>query len=167
MRHIAQILILLTLCALITACGFRPMHSTASKAALADIKIELEGGDELVDEQAGFFVAQRLQDRIGTASAAKHILKITPDARRRQIGLTDQDVATRYDTSLVMKYELTDAANGKVLDKGRVESITTFGAPFDPYGVVSADNFSKQQAAKEVADRLLNTLATYYAKAGG
>jgi len=158
-------LILTTSAILLTACGFTPMHAGQSGAAFENLSVSLAGGEDLGDEQAGFYVMQRLRDRIEIAAAPQQTLDITMKAQRRSIGITDGDVASRYDTALSATYVLTDIKSGKVLEKGTVNSTTTFGAPFDPYGVVAADSSSKQQAAKEIADRMLNTLARYYANA--
>jgi LPS-assembly lipoprotein len=147
----------------LTACGFTPMHAGASGSAIKDISVNLLGGEDLGDEQAGFFVAQRLRDRIGVTDKPRYRLDITPTAQRSAIGITDRDVASRYDTRLTLSYRLTDMKSGKLLDNGSVKSVTTFGAPTDSYGVVAADISSKQQAAKEVADRLINILAAHYA----
>lgn len=159
MKYILTLLLALTL----TACGFTPMHAGKSGASLQNIEVQLQGGEDLGDEQAGFFVVQRIKDRIGEAATPQYTLRLEPSARRRGIGITDRDVAARFDTILSMEYQLIDTKTGDVLDKGDVSSSTTFGAPNDPYGVVAADNNSKQQAASEVADRLLNTLAAYFA----
>ncbi len=148
---------------LLTGCGFTPMHSTGGGTMFDKVTVDLAGGKDLGDDQTGFFVMQRIRDRIGNNTAAPHKLVLRPDVRRRRIGITDQDVASRYDTTLYMNYELLDKKTGKILDRGRVQSITTFGAPIDSYGVVAADTGSKEQVAKEIADRLLNTLARYYA----
>ena len=159
-----RLFLILVSAAFLTACGFTPMHSEAGGGgAFNKVSIDLVDGKDLGDDQAGFYVMQRMRDRIGTNDAAPHKLVLRPDVRRRRIGVTDQDVASRYDTSLLVNYVLSDKKTGKVLDAGRISSVTTFGAPLDSYGVVASDISSKQQAAKEISDRLLNTLARYYA----
>ena len=106
---------------------------------------------------------QRLRDRIGENSG-KHILDLTPRLSRQRLGLSADDVASRYDADLEISYKLLDANSGKILDRGTVKGTTTFGAPIDPYGLVSAENNARQQISKEVADRLLVKLAGYYSE---
>ncbi|WP_084169055.1 LPS assembly lipoprotein LptE [Hellea balneolensis] len=150
---------------LLTACGFTPMHGSslgANAAKFEDISIQINDGRDAGDKEAGFLVMQRLRDRIGE-NTGKHILELTPKLRRQRLGISADDVASRYDSILEVNYKLMDAKTGRILNKGKVKGTSTFGAPVDPYGIVAADNNAKQQTAKEVADRLLVKLAGYYA----
>ena len=151
---------------LLTACGFTPMHGTGvagNAEQFQDISIEIDDGRDAGDKEAGFYVMQRLRDRIGE-NTGKHVLQLTPKLRRQRLGISADDVASRYDSILEVDYKLLDAKSGKILDKGRVKGTSTFGAPIDPYGIVASDNNAKQQISKEVADRLLVKLAGYYAE---
>ncbi len=151
---------------LLTACGFTPMHGGAisgNTTKFEDVSIQINDGRDAGDKEAGFLVMQRLRDRIGE-NTGKHVLELTPKIRRQRLGISADDVASRYDSILEISYKLLDAKSGEILDKGRVKGTSTFGAPIDPYGIVAADNNAKQQTAKEVADRLLVKLAGYYAE---
>ena len=150
---------------LLTACGFTPLHGagvSGSAAKFEDISIQINEGRDAGDKEAGFLVMQRLRDRIGE-NTGKHILELTPRLRRQRLGISADDVASRYDSILDMDYKLLDAKSGKILERGKVKGTSTFGAPIDPYGIAAADSNARQQTAKEVADRLLVKLASYYA----
>lgn len=151
--------------ALLSGCGFSPMHgTTGANAPLANIKVQMEKSSDVVDNQAGFFVSQRLSDRIGTQSdAAPYTLQIKPRYSRRRLGLTSADVASRYDISVGASWELLDSKTGKRLDRGYSNSTVTFSAPEGPYGVITADNVGVEQSAKETADKLVIQLARYFA----
>ena len=160
----------LTLSALtLSGCGFTPVHqSTANGTALQDIVISVEKGDDVTKNQAGFLLTQRLRDRMGDGGTApKYRLEITPDYTRRRLGITDQDVASRYDISVKAKYRLLDAKTGDQLNRGDVTSISTFGATSGPYGVITADNVGVEQASQETADKLIRELARYFARQNG
>ena len=148
----------------LTGCGFTPLHgATGAAAPLANVNIELEKGSSVVDNQAGFFVTQRLKDRIGTQSdTAPYTLQITPAYNRQRFGLTDADVASRYDITVRANWVLLDSKSGNKLDRGRTSSTVTFGAPEGPFGVITADNVGVEQAAKETADKLVIALAKYF-----
>ena len=151
---------------LLTACGFTPLHGASLSGGadkFEDISIQINDGKDAGDKEAGFLVLQRLRDRIGEKSGA-HILELTPSLRRQRLGISADDVASRYDSIISVSYKLIDAKTGKILDRGSVRGVSTFGAPIDPYGIVAAENNAEQQTAKEVADRLLVKLAGYYAK---
>jgi len=155
----------LLISALLAGCGFSPMHATTGATApLANMKVQMEKGSDVVDNQAGFFVAQRLRDRIGVQSeAAPYTLKIKPRYNRRRLGLTSGDVASRYDVTVTATWELLDTKTGKSLKRGRSLSIVTFGAPEGPYGVITADNVGVEQSAKETADKVIIQMARYFA----
>ena len=161
-----KIFLAATAVTLLSACGFTPMHSPglgANAAKFEDVSIQINDGRDAGDKEAGFLVMQRLRDRIGE-NTGKHILELTPKLRRQRLGISADDVASRYDSILEVNYKLLDAKSGKILERGKVKGTSTFGAPIDPYGIVAADNNAKQQTAKEVADRLLVKLAGYYAE---
>jgi len=150
---------------LLTACGFTPLHGgglVAGASGFQDISIQIDNGRDAGDKESGFYVMQRLRDRIGE-NTGKHVLQLSPRLRRARIGISADDVASRYDSILEINYKLLDAKSGKILDRGKVKGTSTFGAPIDPYGIVASDNNAKQQVSKEVADRLLVKLASYYA----
>ena len=151
---------------LLSACGFTPMHGASGAAApLANIDVQMIKGSSVVDNQAGFFVTQRLRDRIGTRNeTAPYTLEITPTYRRRRLGLTNADVASRYDISVTASWVLLDSKTGDTLEKGRSVSTVTFGAPAGPYGVITADNVGVEQSSKETADKLVIQLAQYFAR---
>ena len=105
---------------------------------------------------------QRLRDRIGENNG-EHVLTLNPILRRSGFGINSIDVASRYDSNVTVRYTLTDKKSGKVLTKGSVTAVSTFGAPLDPYGLIAADKNATQQTTKEAADRILVKLASYYA----
>lgn len=159
----------LLLSVILAGCGFSPLHSTTgANAPLANLNIEMNKGPNVVDNQAGFFMVQRLRDRVGTESdIAPYTLQITPNYRRRRFGLTDGDVASRYDITVTANWVLLNAANGKTLKKGRTLSTVTFGAPAGPFGVITADSVGVEQSAKETADKVVIEIARYFASEKG
>lgn len=146
---------------LLSSCGFTPMHgTTATSTPMANVNIDLKKGSDVIDNQAGFFVLQRLRDRIGTQSDdMPYTLEVTPTYRRSRFGLTDADIASRYDITVSTRWKLIDTKTGKAVDKGVASSTSTFGASEGPYGVITADNVGVEQAAKETADKLILQLA--------
>jgi len=136
-------LIALTLSSLgLSACGFSPVHapsSFAQKAAFQDIAIEAVESGRPSDDQSAFFLTQRLRDRLG-ANGSKHILRITPRLSQRRLGVSGEDVASRYDFVLTTRYELLDSKSG------------------------ASETNATQTIAKDAADRLMLKLARYYTK---
>lgn len=163
-----KFLISLTLLAaplVISACGFSPMHAKMGATDATNLKaisVVLQETPDVTNNQAGFFVVQNLRDRIGSSKTAKYMLRVTPAYSTRRLGITGNDVASRYDVTLRSSYQLLDIKTGDVLDTGNVQAVTTFGAPVGPFGIVTADDVGTRQAAKEVSDRLIVDLARYF-----
>jgi len=158
-------LILSSAALMLSACGFKPLHATSQTGVnLSDVEVVLANVQDVQDREAGYYMQQRLLDRVGTQDSAKHVVTITPAVSRRSIGTTVNDVASRYDITLQASYELRERQSGKVLDNGVVTAVSTFGAPDDSFGLIAADTNGTQQGAKELADRLLLKLSTYYSQ---
>jgi len=145
----------------LSGCGFTPMHQvTGERGALTGVVVQLEKGKDVADNQAGFFLTQRLRDRVGAADeASPYTLKLVPSYRRARLGLTDGDVASRYDVTVSARWTLTEAKTGKVLDSGSTSTVSTFGAPSGAFGVITADNVGIEQAAQQTADKLIIEMA--------
>ena len=160
--------LILTLAAItLSACGFTPMHAPQlgdDGRAFENIKIQMLGSEDIANSEGAFWVEQALYDRLGK-NGEKHILTVKPVFARLGLGISAQDVATRYDMAILMDYKLKDAKTGKELTRGRIRSTSTFGAPRDPYGRAASEKSATKTIAKEATDRLLVRLAAYYANA--
>lgn len=151
----------------LSACGFTPMHSPQALSVdgtspLSMISIDMQNGRDTNDREIGFYVLQRLRDRVGTQDG-KYVLTVTPAWRRGRLGISANDVASRYDGTASATYQLTDKKTGNVLNRGRVTAVSTFAASTDPYGVIAANDSAMQTTASEAADRLIIKLAEYFA----
>ncbi len=163
-------ILFLSMAAGLSACGFKPMYdpalgsSGASVSAFHNIRVELDDQLDLTNRDGAFHVQQALIDRIGTQGQSQ-VLTIRPRFLRAGYGVSSRDVASRYNMNVSVQYTLMDAASGKVLTSGTVSSSTTFGAPTDPYGRISAEQDATQNVARAAADRILIRLGRYYAEA--
>ena len=166
-RHMMRTLVIAA-AFLVSACGFRPLHTAVNSAGvaapLANIALETTASDDSDDKRAAFLVRQSLESRLSdTAPEPRYRLRLTPAVSRSGLGVGRNDVASRFDYNMFVRYKLTDAASGEELTDGRVYAVATFGAPRDPYGRISAEVSAAEQAAEQAADRILLDLATYFA----
>lgn len=146
---------------LLSGCGFKPMHAPASFGAksydYANIAVATTN-----EEKIDFLLKQSLRDRFGENHNTDYILNISPKLSRRSLGISDDDVASRYDLAMTASFELYDTKTKKTVYKDSVRAVSTFGAPRDPYGTVSAQNNATEQVAAETADRIIIRLARYF-----
>ena len=146
---------------ILAACGFKPMHAPATFGGktydYSNIAVATTA-----EEKIDFLLKQSLRDRMGENTNTNYILNISPKLSRRTLGISDDDVASRYDLAMTAKFELVDRKSNDVVYKDSVRAISTFGAPRDPYGTVSAENNATEQVASETADRIIIRLARYF-----
>lgn len=151
----------------LSACGFTPMHAPqlgTDGAAFKNIQIDVVEAADIANQEGTFWIQQALRDRLGD-NGEKHVLEVKPKFSRRGLGISSQDVATRYDMIVTINYKLMDSATGDVLDKGKLSATSSFGAPRDPYGRSVSEQTAMQNVSKDAVDRLVVRLAAYYAKA--
>lgn len=157
MRFIVFTLFALTL----AACGFKPMHApnSFSGTGYGFDKISVSTSSE---QKADFLLKQALRDRFGDNQDTAYELKIKPKVTRGGLGIGADDVASRYDMRMSASFELVERESGKTVHKGSVGAVSTFAAPRDPYGTISAENNATEQVAREAADRIIVKLAGYF-----
>jgi LPS-assembly lipoprotein len=145
----------------LTACGFKPMHAPETFGGksynYSDIAVATTS-----EEKIDFLLKQSLRDRFGENVDTDYVLNISPKLSRRGLGIGDDDVASRYDLSMTANFELVERKSGDVVFKDRVRAVSTYAAPRDPYGAVSAQNNATEQVASETADRIIIRLAGYF-----
>lgn len=149
-----------------TGCGFAPLHMRAQGlqggGMYNNLDIELLAPANLSDKRAGFLLRQYIVQRTGeTSEPARFRVRLKVRAWQRRLGLSGEDVSSRYDINMQADYELIESQTDTVLNKGRVQSTTSFGAPTDPYGLEAAESHALEIIAADVADRVLARLAAY------
>lgn len=146
---------------LLSACGFKPMHAPTAFGAkgfnYSNIAVVTT-----TEEKIDFLLKQSLRDRMGENTNTAYVLNISPKLSRRTLGISDDDVASRYDLIMNVKFELVDSKTNKTVYKDTARATSTFAAPRDPYGTVSAQNNATEQVASETADRIIIRLAGYF-----
>ena len=153
---------------LVSACGFTPLHQSQSSLvgqSYAQVRIESLEGENPDDKEAGYHIKQSLIDRIGQGNG-EIVLEIQPRLRQRRLGVTGDDIASRFTITLTADYKLIESKTGDILDRGRLQSVTSFGAPADPFGRISAEENAAERIAGEIADDLVIVLSKYYAANG-
>jgi len=160
--HRVSIFFIAAAALLLSSCGFKPMHAPGAFGAASYDYSEISVVS-LENEKIDFLLKQALRDRIGDNYNTKYILQVEPDLKRKVLGIGSDDVASRYDLTMKAKIILLDAKTGEELFKDKVTAISTFAAPRDPYGTVSAQNNATELVAVEAADRTLARLARYFA----
>ena len=166
-------------CLLSLACGFKPLHAPyvfeGQNSFFKSIHLapaHLQSGALLVNDKANFHLVQYLRSRMGYEKNTDiqknqqrpYLLTTSSVLRRTGLGVSSDDIASRYDLTITTKFELTQHATGKSLYKSQVQSVATFGAPRDVYGTAQSQIEASKRVARENADRIIIKLAAYLRK---
>ena len=145
---------------LLSACGFTPLHGTAAgQQTFNQIGVTVGDGQDENDRAAGFLLRQRLADRLDAPAEPRYLLDVEPRVRQIGLGLTGQDRASRFDSSMEARWELRDAATGELVEKGRTRGTATFSADRDPYRLLSTNEAAVQRVSAQIADDILASVA--------
>lgn len=143
-----------------TGCGFTPLHAdyaqkggSLSQVAVIIDDVQSQGAR---DDRLEFLLTQAMRDRLAAPRGnAAYVLELSPKLSRQGIGVRQDDVATRVDLVLDVKYVLRHSATGDEIDSGTVRTISTYSAPNNPYAVTTALEDAEERVARDAADRLV------------
>ena len=147
----------------LSGCGFTPLYANQGVVqGLENVQVVL--GEHSRD---GFLVVEQLNDQLGrhhTDGALKLGLKVY--SRRVPRGVRVNNIANRYELTMTVVYELSDAATTHVLTHDQFEVSATYDSADQPYAGVAAEQDGEQRAAGLAADQLRLRLARFFAQHG-
>ncbi len=166
-RNLAPAAIALAL----SACGFQPLYgvgnggnvATAPGARLASIYVEP------IAERVGYQLRNELVDlfRAQTQSeGAAYRLKLVLRERKGGEALQNDASITRYNYTLIARYELTPAGATTPVRTGEVSALSAFNVATSPFATVIAERDASDRAANDIAERLRTELAVYFRDVG-
>ena len=144
----------------LTGCGFTPMYAqSGTGGALDDVSVQLSE-----HSRGGFLLQQRLNDAFGRHDDhGSWTLMVDPSSRRTPRGLRVNNVASRYEITMTVNFELRDAATGKVALKDQVQAMATYDSADQPYAGLAAEQDGEARVAAQAADLLRLRLLRYFA----
>jgi LPS-assembly lipoprotein len=159
------ILAALAAAALATAgCGFAPIYATAGAdfAPLRDVRVQTRG-----EQRIDYIFEQAMADKLGAYSpSSAYRLEAILSETRQGFGIRVDDVATRYESTVVASYRLVRASDGAILFQGQRAGVASYDVSDDPYSELSAEQRSLERAVEVVAEKVRLDLTLYFADAG-
>ena len=146
---------------LLAGCGFTPLYGDAGVAPnLSAIQVIAPEG------RAGELIRESLDDALasGRGAPALYRMDLTLGETRIPRGLRIDNVATRYEMTLVANYTLTELATNAVVKTGVAKSTVTYDSADQPYASIAAQQDSQERAAAEAARRIQLELAAWFAQ---
>jgi LPS-assembly lipoprotein len=160
---------------LLSGCGFRPLYAVpdtpggSMQATLRSIYVEP------VPERLGYQLRNRMIDVLdgrGQPGGARYALKLTLTTKSEAIGVQSQTTSggitqtaiTRYNDTLTVNYELSDARSGTVVTKGVETGLSAYNVLNSPYATLAVQQDADRRAAEDIADRIRIALAVWFAQ---
>ncbi|HVV65367.1 MAG TPA: LPS assembly lipoprotein LptE [Rhizomicrobium sp.] len=159
-------LLALCLAPLLAACGFHPLYGsgpttegTADKLAAIYVEpIPARLGYELRNQLIDLF------DASARPSQGAYRLRVTLGQKSQGIAVQNDAAITRYNDTLNVRYELTDA-KGAVLTQGIETGLSAYNVVASPYATLIAQQDADTRAAEDIAYRIRTDLAVYFERA--
>lgn len=155
----------------LAACGFRPLYgrygaNPGAQQIFASIYVR-----PIAAERTGYQLRNSLIDLLqASASPTNAIYQLNVDLEETRQGVTVQPNAsvTRYNYTLVARYELIDAKNGKVVTKGMQSTLSAYNvlppSSTSSYSTLTGRQDAQKRAATDIAYRIRLDLGVYFAQ---
>jgi LPS-assembly lipoprotein len=138
----------------LTACGFTPAF--APEGAANDLTRSIFVEDP--NEKRGFDLVQRLEERLGRPQNAKYRLAYVIRTDSQGVGITPDNVTTRFNLTGSVDWTLSDTATGARLTGGRVQNFTSYAATGATVAGLAAQEDAMLRLMRILADQIVARL---------
>lgn len=148
-------LFLLGLAAL-AGCGYQPVYAPGSVAR--DLR-----GAVLVDppsDPVGFVLVNELERRFGEPQSVRYRLTASIAMAEDAIGITADQIITRYRLRGRVDYAVVDPATGERLTSGQAQSFTSYSATSTTVATRSAKQDAEERLMIILADQIVTRLTS-------
>lgn len=133
--------------AVLTGCGFQPVHGAGADTVSGTVAIE-----EAVDPET-FAFRERMRRRIGHAgSEARYALEYRLEMEEEPVAINTASDVTRYQVEAVARWRLIGLAAGDVVSGGSVKTNGGYDATAAPFATRTAQRTEREELAKELAE---------------
>lgn len=151
---------------LLAGCGLQPMYAGGGNGAVAQ---GLAGVDvSSIEGKAGWLVRNALVDRLGAAGggAARYRLDVRLDDQLEGLALLSDDTISRERRTLRARYQLVDLSSGEIVYDATAGSDAGIDVVSSEYAVIAAEQTALENLSRDVADRIVTSLAVHLRKSG-
>lgn len=148
---------LLAACALLSACGLRPLYGGGAAGPVASVLRGIEVAP--IEGQSGWLVANALRDRLAASGPARYRLVVVLDDGIAGLGVRRNDTVTRERRTLRARYQLIDAATDKMVLDATAGSDVGLDVVGSEYATIAAEQSALERLAGIVADEIVARIA--------
>jgi LPS-assembly lipoprotein len=145
----------------VSACGFTPLYATTGlSSGLSAIDVIAPEG------RTGYLLREELDDALARDPRlpTRWRLDLKVSERLRGRGLRIDNVASRYELTLVADYSLVEVATGVVAHRGQALSEVTYDSADQPYTAIATQQDADHRAAAEAARKIQLDLAVWLSR---
>jgi len=155
MKRFAALLLPLML----SACGLQPLYAGGGNGAVAQGMAAIDVSP--IEGHAGWLMRNVLNDRLrtGAGAAARYRLDVRLDDKLEGLGLLSDDTIGRERRTLRARYQLVDLANGNIVLDATAGSDAGIDVVSSEYATIAAENTALENLSKDVADRIVTSVA--------
>lgn len=154
-------LIPLSLCFLLTACGFRPLYTPQCGRGNIAYPIKIA----TISNREGQILRNYLLDLLtpeGPPQCPQYILEITLTDTIRSIGVNKDETTSRSEAILTAALVLKDATTHSIVYKHRTKAINSFSIiGQNYYSDLVAEEYAKKEATRLLAEKIMLLITTY------
>jgi LPS-assembly lipoprotein len=156
-------IVLCTLTAFLSACGFEPLYGTTAVGSnvagqLSAIEIEEQ------DNRLGQLIRNDLLSSFasGEPAASRYRLQFTAVAGSQTLIENDNEDTRRFSYRVNVNYRLIDEQTGNELKAGKTFSQVSYDRTTSDFANVQAETNAMERAAKEIGNDIRTRLAAYF-----
>ena len=160
-RSISWLLIVMMCSAMLTGCGFRPLHSAKSGASAANLaEIRIEPIADRIGQQLHNLLLDKLTPK-GPSSAPSYVLHVKLTEVRKNLAVRKDTVATRANLIMRARFQLVRFSDEVVLMKNSAISANSYNILNEEFATLSAVNDARFRAVRELSDTIRTLIAVY------
>jgi LPS-assembly lipoprotein len=140
--------------AALAGCGFRPVYGPggAAEGLLGTISVAAPS------ETHAYDLVQRLEQRLGAATAPLYELGYRIETNAIGVGITPEQETTRYNVTGTVSFTLTEIGTGTVATSGKVDSFTSYAATGSTVSTLAATQDAHRRLMVVLADQIVTRL---------
>jgi LPS-assembly lipoprotein len=143
---------------LLTACGLQPMYAGGGSGSVAQGLAAIDVSP--IEGKAGWLMRNALTDRLRAGQgSARYRLDVRLDDKLEGLGLLSDDTIGRERRTLRARYQLVDLASGAIVLDATAGSDAGIDVVSSEYATIAAENTALENLSREVADRMVTTIA--------
>jgi LPS-assembly lipoprotein len=145
---------------MLAACGLQPMYAGGGDGAVAQGLASVDVS--AIEGRAGWLVRNALVDRLGAGhhgGTARYRLDVRLDDKLEGLALLSDDTIGRERRTLRARYQLVDISSGEIVLDATAGSDAGIDVVSSEYATIAAEQTALENLAKDVADRIVTTVA--------